>query len=100
MQAAVKQPETEPSQEPQVSERSLIFRRCKAAFQEIQKHGTPPDPTTYALWYAYVARTRLPEVSCRCRQAPGQRSRSRCAMSLAEIHREHTSTENERRRSQ
>lgn len=40
-----------------VSERTQIFQRCKAAFSEIQKHGTPPDPVTYALWYAYVSRT-------------------------------------------
>lgn len=40
-----------------VSERTQIFQRCKAAFDEIQKHGTPPDPVTYALWYAYVSRT-------------------------------------------
>jgi diguanylate cyclase len=57
MQAAVKEQVSETPQEPQLSERGLIFRRCKAAFQEIQKHGTPPDPITYALWYAYVSRT-------------------------------------------
>ncbi len=57
MQAAVQEQVSEPREEPQISERSMIFRRCKAAFQEIQKYGTPPDPTTYALWYAYVART-------------------------------------------
>ncbi len=57
MQAAVQAQVSEPHPEPQLSERAQIFRRCKAAFLEIQKHGTPPDPTTYALWYAYVART-------------------------------------------
>lgn len=44
-----------------VSDRTQIFQHCKAAFDEIQKHGTPPDPVTYALWYAYVSRTP-PEV--------------------------------------
>src|SRR6056297_1274031 len=39
-----------------ISERTLVFKHCKAAFEEIQKHGTPPDPVTYAVWYAYVAR--------------------------------------------
>ncbi len=57
MQAAVKEQVSDPVEEPQLSERAQIFRRCKAAFQEIQKYGTPPDPTTYALWYAYVSRT-------------------------------------------
>lgn len=40
-----------------VSERTQIFQYCKAAFDQIQKHGTPPDPNTYALWFAYVSRT-------------------------------------------
>jgi len=44
-----------------VSDRTQIFQHCKAAFDAIQKHGTPPDPVTYALWYAYVSRTP-PEV--------------------------------------
>lgn len=39
-----------------VTGRTQIFQYCKAAFDEIQKHGTPPDPATYALWYAYVSR--------------------------------------------
>ncbi|MEO0608228.1 MAG: GGDEF domain-containing protein [Pseudomonadota bacterium] len=57
MQTAVKHEESNPAESPQLSERAQIFRRCKAAFQHIQKHGTPPEPHTYALWYAYVART-------------------------------------------
>ena len=40
-----------------VTERTQIFQNCKSAFDEIQKHGTPPDPVTYSLWYAYVSRT-------------------------------------------
>ncbi|MEL6861970.1 MAG: diguanylate cyclase [Pseudomonadota bacterium] len=56
MQPAVKTEFSDPIEQPPLSERAQIFRRCKAAFQHIQKHGTPPDPTTYALWYAYVAR--------------------------------------------
>ncbi|MEM6556569.1 MAG: GGDEF domain-containing protein [Pseudomonadota bacterium] len=40
-----------------VSERTQIFQNCKSAFDRIRKHGTPPDPVTYALWYAYVTRT-------------------------------------------
>lgn len=43
-----------------VSERSRIFQMCKAAFDKIQEHGTPPDPVTYALWYAYVSREPAP----------------------------------------
>lgn len=57
MQTAVKLEDSTPAEAPQLSERAQIFRRCKAAFQHIQKHGTPPDPHTYAIWYAYVART-------------------------------------------
>ena len=57
MQTAVKLEAPSPAEPPQLSDRAQIFRRCKAAFQHIQKHGTPPDPHTYALWYAYVART-------------------------------------------
>lgn len=44
-----------------VSERTQIFQNCKSAFDQIRRHGTPPDPVTYALWYAYVTRTP-PEV--------------------------------------
>ncbi|MEL7041491.1 MAG: GGDEF domain-containing protein [Pseudomonadota bacterium] len=46
----------EPHTDAPVTDRAQIFQHCKAAFDEIQKHGTPPDPTTYALWYAYVSR--------------------------------------------
>ena len=87
MQAAVKQPETDPGREPQVSERSLIFRRCKAAFQEIQKHGTPPDPTTYALWYAYVARSPAAVTVAVDKLLASGRALDR--YELAEIHREY-----------
>nr|WP_321361274.1 GGDEF domain-containing protein [uncultured Hyphomonas sp.] len=31
-----------------------IFRNAQRAFDLIQKHRTPPDPNTYAVWYAYV----------------------------------------------
>lgn len=86
MQAAVKEPHIEENQEPQVSERSLIFRRCKAAFQEIQKHGTPPDPITYALWYAYVARTP-PAVTVAVDKLLAS-GRALDRYELAEIHRE------------
>ena len=40
-----------------VTERTQIFQNCKSAFDQIRQHGTPPDPVTYALWYAYVTRT-------------------------------------------
>ncbi len=40
-----------------VNPRTQIFQNCKSAFDHIRKHGTPPDPVTYALWYAYVTRT-------------------------------------------
>lgn len=89
MQAAVKQQEFEQSPEPQLSERALIFRRCKAAFQEIQKHGTPPDPTTYALWYAYVARTP-PAVTVAVDKLLAS-GRALDRYELAEIHREYLS---------
>lgn len=56
MQTAVKLEESGPAETPHLSERAQVFRHCKAAFQHIQKHGTPPDPHTYAIWYAYVAR--------------------------------------------
>jgi len=87
MQAAVKEQEIEQSPAPQPSERSLIFRRCKAAFQEIQKHGTPPDPTTYALWYAYVARTP-PAVTVAVDKLLAS-GRALDRYELAEIHREY-----------
>jgi len=86
MQAAVTHPETEQNEAPQLSERSMIFRRCKAAFQEIQKHGTPPDPTTYALWYAYVARTP-PAVTVAVDKLLAS-GRALDRYELAEIHRE------------
>lgn len=40
-----------------VTARTQIFQNCKSAFDRIRKYGTPPDPVTYALWYAYVTRT-------------------------------------------
>nr|WP_070960330.1 GGDEF domain-containing protein [Hyphomonas sp. Mor2] len=86
MQAAVKEQVPEQSPAPQPNERSLIFRRCKAAFQEIQKHGTPPDPTTYALWYAYVARTP-PAVTVAVDKLLAS-GRALDRYELAEIHRE------------
>lgn len=40
-----------------------VFRNAQRAFDLIQKHRTPPDPKTYAVWYAYVeaADTRVIE---------------------------------------
>lgn len=61
MSAAAQAISTETQGSAPVSERTQIFQRCKAAFEQIQEHGTPPDPVTYALWYAYVSRTP-PEV--------------------------------------
>jgi diguanylate cyclase len=61
MASAAHATKLDPQDAAPVSERTLVFQRCKAAFDEIQKHGTPPDPKTYALWYAYVSRTP-PEV--------------------------------------
>ncbi|WP_273184936.1 GGDEF domain-containing protein [Hyphomonas adhaerens] len=34
-----------------------VFRNAQRAFDLIQKHRTPPDPKTYAVWYAYVEAT-------------------------------------------
>jgi diguanylate cyclase len=31
-----------------------IFQNAQRAFDLIKKHRTPPDPKTYAVWYAYV----------------------------------------------
>ena len=57
MQTAMKIENPAPPAQPELSERAQIFRHCKTAFQHIQKHGTPPDPIAYALWYAYAARS-------------------------------------------
>lgn len=87
MQTAAKQEATSAAEPAVVSERAQIFQRCKAAFEQIQKHGTPPDPTTYALWYAYVARTP-PEVSVAVDKLLAS-GRALDAYELSEIHREH-----------
>lgn len=87
MQAAVKREDVHQGAAPEPSERTLIFRRCKAAFQEIQKHGTPPDPTTYALWYAYVSRTPAAVTVAVDKLLASGRALDR--YELAEIHREH-----------
>ena len=31
-----------------------VFQNAQRAFDLIKKHRTPPDPKTYAVWYAYV----------------------------------------------
>ena len=36
---------------------SRSSRTAAPPFDRIKKHGTPPDPVTYALWYAYVSHT-------------------------------------------
>ena len=36
------------------SDLKQVFRNAQRAFDLIQKHRTPPDPKTYAVWYAYV----------------------------------------------
>lgn len=56
MASAARATNIETQDDAPVSERTQIFQNCKAAFARIQKHGTPPDPVTYALWYAYVSR--------------------------------------------
>ncbi|MEO1304638.1 MAG: GGDEF domain-containing protein [Pseudomonadota bacterium] len=53
-QATQPEAQTEAQDEPHVTARKRVFQHCQAAFDQIQRHGTPPDPTTYALWYAYV----------------------------------------------
>ncbi|MEL6728489.1 MAG: GGDEF domain-containing protein [Pseudomonadota bacterium] len=55
MSAAAPQTETNDLDSPPVSARTQIFQTCQAAFQQIQEYDTPPDPITYALWYAYVS---------------------------------------------
>jgi diguanylate cyclase len=56
MASAAQAQQIEAEDDAPISARALIFKHCKAAFDEIQKHGTPPDPTAYAVWYAYVSR--------------------------------------------
>ena len=56
MATAAQAQQIEAEDDAPVSARTLVFKHCKAAFDEIQKHGTPPDPTAYAVWYAYVSR--------------------------------------------
>lgn len=43
-----------------VTERMQIFQNCQAVFNQIQQYDTPPDPVTYAIWYAYVTHTPTP----------------------------------------
>ena len=57
MASAAQAQKIEAKEDIPLSERALIFKHCKAAFDEIQKHGTAPDPTTYAVWYSYVPRS-------------------------------------------
>ncbi len=52
MDAAVAQ-RTEASAAPAMGLKK-VFRNAQKAFDLIQKHRTPPDPKTYAVWYAYV----------------------------------------------
>lgn len=61
MASAAQVTQIEPADAAPVSERTVVFKNCHAAFEQIQKHGTPPDPVTYAIWYAYVSR-QPPEV--------------------------------------
>lgn len=57
MDAAVTmQKEAAPKPAP-ASDLKLVFRNAQRAFDLIQKHRTPPDPKTYAVWYAYVEAT-------------------------------------------
>jgi diguanylate cyclase len=54
MDAAVTmQKEAAPKPAP-ASDLKQVFRNAQRAFDLIQKHRTPPDPKTYAVWYAYV----------------------------------------------
>lgn len=56
MQPKIK--ETEPKKAPHlrvVPDKAAVYQHSGAAFSLIQKHKTPPDPETYAMWYAYVA---------------------------------------------
>ena len=34
-----------------------VYEFADQAFKLIREHGTPPYPSTYALWYAYVSGT-------------------------------------------
>lgn len=34
-----------------------IYRLAGSAFDLIEKHGTPPNPMTYTMWYAYAAQS-------------------------------------------
>ena len=56
MASAAQAKQMPPEEEAPLSDRALVFKHCKAAFDEIQKHGTLPDPTAYAVWYGYVSR--------------------------------------------
>lgn len=87
MQPAAQKEELSLSESAPLSDRAHIFRCCKAAFEHIQKHGTPPDPTTYALWFAYAARTP-PEVRVAVDKLLAS-GRTLDSYELSEIYREH-----------
>jgi len=44
-------PAAAPSNGPDLKQ---VFRNAQKAFDLIQKYRTPPEPKTYAIWYAYV----------------------------------------------
>ena len=52
--AAEARPAAEPFDWPDLKQ---VFRNAQKAFNLIQKYRTPPEPKTYAVWYAYVSAT-------------------------------------------
>lgn len=60
MSAAAQAASVEEQEPAPISERKQIFQNCQAVFNQVQQYDTPPDPITYALWYAYVTHKPAP----------------------------------------
>ena len=43
-----------------------VFQNAAKAFDLIHKYRTPPDPKTYAIWYAYADGTLQPITNLIC----------------------------------
>ncbi len=41
----------------ELNDRVLVYRFSGEAFEQIHRHQTPPNPITYALWFAYASKS-------------------------------------------
>ncbi len=90
------QPAAQPTASPRTSQTPDAFRLCERAIEYARRYGTPPDPETYNVWYAYAS-GRSPKLNNRL-EAMLSRGANPSTYDLTELNSEVLLAENDAQR--